>query len=530
MTGRDAARRWWVGVILGGAILLPLVYSCTEDARLAPRSPFSAPRGDGQAGNPFGPPFQVPVPASNDQGISPVITGIVIPPGVVATVTVTGFLQYTVNAAATIACPSPPFPPPLSPGDLTTVGPAGFVPVRDPRFTGGYQGGEVQVYESTDNNPPPYGIRLQFQPQDPSAGTVTATVTGLPPLGRLWVVRPPSFPSSCGVNAGTPNPTSIPGFLVSGSQTLSADFPGAGGKDSTLKVQLGVSPAAVDPVITQRFNAVTQSVTFRDGSNAPRTDVSQMHLRAFWDPSGHAAAHAQVALFSEPVTGSGAHDHTANRPAGTFFRVGDDVTIPAGGARGRLSFTLPESGDTTLVYRSSGVGGVEHIRADVTAGDRQAHGTDSVVVRLSNPLDEIANSGASYTFVSSHLHSSGDFFLAPGAIDAMEVLWLNFIGNVNAGAARYHMNGSTFRLTAAGLELGGLYDINGSWQVPGHYLHRRGTDVDFSDLGLGSPTSILYDPQLMARHCRKFSYGGYRIVCELHNGNHFHAYLAPQPR
>ncbi len=228
MTGRDAAQGWWVGVVLGSAILLPLVYSCTADERLAPPSPFGTLRGDGQAGNPFGPPFQVPVPATNDQGISPVTTGIVIPPGVVATVTVTGFLHYTVNGAAVAACP-PPLPSPISPGDLSVVGPAGFLPVNDPRFNGGYRGGEVEVYESTDNNPPPYGIRLQFQPQDATAGTVTATVTGLPPLGRLWVVRPPSFPSSCGVNAGTPNPTSIPGFLVSGSQTLSADLASGGG-------------------------------------------------------------------------------------------------------------------------------------------------------------------------------------------------------------------------------------------------------------------------------------------------------------
>src|SRR5260370_11675302 len=155
MTGRDAARRSWVGVVLGGAILLPLVYSCTEDVRLAPRSPFGTLRGDGQAGNPFGPPFQVPVPASNDQGISPITTGIVIPPGAVAPLTVTGFLHYAVSAAATIACPSPPFPPPLSPGDLTTVGPAGFVPVRDPRFNGGVRGGGGAGCPSADSKPPP---------------------------------------------------------------------------------------------------------------------------------------------------------------------------------------------------------------------------------------------------------------------------------------------------------------------------------------------------------------------------------------
>src|SRR5260370_4823212 len=171
MTGRDAARRSWVGVVLGGAILLPLVYSCTEDVRLAPRSPFGTLRGEGQAGNHFGPPFQVPVPASNDQGISPITTGIVIPPGAVATVTVTGFLHYAVNAAATIACPSPPFPPPLSPGDLTTVGPAGFVPVRDPRFNGGEPGGGGQGHRSNSHKPPPPPIKPRPPPPHATAPT-----------------------------------------------------------------------------------------------------------------------------------------------------------------------------------------------------------------------------------------------------------------------------------------------------------------------------------------------------------------------
>lgn len=310
MTRTGAARRWWLGIVLGGAILLPLVYSCTEDERLAPRNPSSTLRGDGQGGNPFGPPFQVPVPLANDQGISPVMTGIVIPAGVVATVAVTGLLTYTVNSAAVAACP-PPLPAPISPGDLTVVGPAGFLPVNDPRFNGGYRGGEVDVYESTDNNPPPYGIRLQFQPQDASAGTVTATVTGFPPLGRLWVVRPPSFPSSCGVGAGTPHPTSIPGFIVSGSQVLSADFASGGGGGGGPPVQIAASAKGSGSVSTANPNGsfTAKGLTFTPPENTIKLHATvgppELAPRLVWQvqPDPH---HFPTPVLTRPTSGADA--------------------------------------------------------------------------------------------------------------------------------------------------------------------------------------------------------------------------------
>ncbi|HYL20953.1 MAG TPA: hypothetical protein VEU74_04260 [Gemmatimonadales bacterium] len=274
MTGRDASRRWWVGAILGGMMLLPLVYSCTEDDRFAPMNRFTTLRADGQAADPFGPPFQVPVPEFNDQGVGPVMTGIVIPPGVQAKVTVTGFLTYSVNDAYLAACPLP-LPAPFSPGDLRTVGPAGFLPVLDPRFNGGYRGGEVDVYESTDNQPPPNGIKLQFQPQDASAGTVTATVQGFPPLGRLWVVRPPSFPSSCGTSQGS----SVSGFLVSGSQTLTADFAGGGGGGWTTPpcpptVTISASAKGSGSVSADNPNG---SFTAKGTTQTPAEDTLKLH-------------------------------------------------------------------------------------------------------------------------------------------------------------------------------------------------------------------------------------------------------------
>jgi hypothetical protein len=91
------------------------------------------------------------------------------------------------------------------------------------------------------------------------------------------------------------------------------------------------------------------------------------------------------------------------------------------------------------------------------------------------------------------------------------------------------MNGTSFFLIAGALERGGLYDIAGNW-APYHYTHRSGTDVDFDDADVGGQTEVERDAQLMERHCLKFRFGGRRIRCQLHNGTHYHAFLADAPR
>jgi hypothetical protein len=224
---KTRAVRWWP-LVLCGAALIPLVYACEQDQRIAAPTtpPISRPLADTYTG-PLGSSYQIGAPNTNLDAVGPSMTQIVIPAGRLVTVTVSGTITYTANSAVLLPIPDGCGPLGLSPspGNLTTVGPAGFPPTKDPRFNGVAVGGQVEVYESDAFHPPPYGIRLQFQPQDAQASVVTATVQGFPNLGRLWVYRPPSFPGGCATHSGTPQAGFLPSHFASGSQLLDTDVP-----------------------------------------------------------------------------------------------------------------------------------------------------------------------------------------------------------------------------------------------------------------------------------------------------------------
>jgi hypothetical protein len=441
MTGTDSTRPWWVGFVVG-AILLPVVYSCTSDDRLAPPSPSVALLAAGQTAGTFPGTSQVPVPKFNDVGIAPVMTGIVIPPGVDARVTVTGFLTYTVNGAAVVLCP-PPLPAPISPGNLTMVGPAGFVPVQDPRFFGGYQGGEVQVYESTDNDPPPNGIKLQFHPQDPSAGTVTATVRGLPPLGRLWVVRPPSFPASCAVNAGTPGGFSVHGYFVSGSQTLSADFAG-----KKLQVTIAVTPQAIAPPLNPSCRGT------------PGT--ARVSVNASWS-DGSSAQGLAATLRAQFEGGSGGHAHQAGDRDGF-------------GHFGQASGQLDASGAFMTDYQAGEVGGTERLIAVVTGDGQTATANNEEQIRVPGLIE--LGEGPTFLLVGRTDAHPRNHFATGFTIGNLSILADTFFA---AHQKKLEYNDIS-------LDPGGLFDLDAMFTSDsGHQGHRCGRETDVRTRSLSPP-------------------------------------------
>ena len=125
----------------------------------------------------------VPPPVHNEVGIDPVSTGIDIPEGAEVTVTVSGLLHYSLNQNRPPCSPQPPVQPP---GGLTDVGPAGFPEELYPEWL--YTGHGVVAWIPERN------AGVDFQPRDPSAGTVSGRLTG---PGTLWVKRFPGFPGSC---------------------------------------------------------------------------------------------------------------------------------------------------------------------------------------------------------------------------------------------------------------------------------------------------------------------------------------------
>src|SRR5438067_1372980 len=149
----------------------------------------------------------VPPPVHNEVGIDPVSTGIDIPEGAGVTVTVSGLLHYSLNQNRPPCSPQPPVQPP---GGLTDVGPAGFPEELYPEWLCTGHGVVAWI--------PERNVGVDFQPRDPSAGTVSGRLTG---PGTLWVKRFPGFPGSCSnPDGGFPYE---PDYFVSGTQTLTVE-------------------------------------------------------------------------------------------------------------------------------------------------------------------------------------------------------------------------------------------------------------------------------------------------------------------
>src|SRR5216117_238949 len=108
----------------------------------------------------------VPPPVQNEVGIDPVSTGIDIPEGAEVTVTVSGLLHYSLNQNRPPCSPQPPVQPP---GGLTDVGPAGFPEELYPEWLCTGHGVVAWI--------PERNAGVDFQPRDPSAGTVSGTQT-----------------------------------------------------------------------------------------------------------------------------------------------------------------------------------------------------------------------------------------------------------------------------------------------------------------------------------------------------------------
>jgi hypothetical protein len=205
-----------------------------------------------------------------------------------------------------------------------------------------------------------------------------------------------------------------------------------------------------------------------------------------------------VTLTVTPTEGTGGHDHQGGKPAGTL-----SPTVIETGAAGvaRVRYTAPRvSGPVAITGTSSGA------RAAV----------DTIRVAVAG-LQEIPRSGTHYTFQASDHHASGDFYMAPGAIEVMNQIWKQY---VDSGFPV--KSAKTFTITAATLVSGGLYDIRGNWDSP-HSYHKQGGDIDFDDaLAEASPED-------MRKVCARFTFGGQSVECEVHRGTgvHFHAKLGP---
>jgi hypothetical protein len=191
---------------------------------------------------------------------------------------------------------------------------------------------------------------------------------------------------------------------------------------------------------------------------------------------------ARAVFTPDAVAGSGDHPAASHgaRPVGTLFTLGANVN-GAGGTRGNLSVPLP-SGDTTIIFRTSGVSGTERVRVQVTAGDATVDTTVTVAVQWSG-LVAMPREGATYYFTDQspatgrRRHGNVNNWVDPSFGAAVEDVFRRYFA---AQAPPRFTGGETrFAITDAALRWGGLLDVDDDvpWQEP-HRLHRTGTDMD----------------------------------------------------
>ena len=241
----------------------------------------------------------VPPPVHNEVGIDPVSTGIDIPEGAEVTVTVSGLLHYSLNQNRPPCSPQPPVQPP---GGLTDVGPAGFPEELYPEWL--YTGHGVVAWIPERN------ASVDFQPRDPSAGTVSGRLTG---PGTLWVKRFPGFPGSCSnPDGGFPYE---PDYFVSGTQTLTVEVvdpslgievvcTGSGApRGSMLSCEARPQPAGQTLVVTAwTFTSTAGDVVSRQTNNSDVTWAGQLVVDGRIDVTGTVAGHPASGSASVTVT------------------------------------------------------------------------------------------------------------------------------------------------------------------------------------------------------------------------------------
>lgn len=303
-------------------------------------------------------------------------------------------------------------------------------------------------------------------------------------------------------------------------------------EEDSLVVSLTLSRDSVGPVLDDTFNAVTQ---YWGDPNTPARldDVIDLQVHATWEPSGRAASGVEVTLSVEPVENSGGHPH-GPRPKGTFFRMEDRPTaqeqqkcgdVPPKCVPGAdLTLTLDETGSGSAVYRTSGVSGLEVVRAQASAAGKRATGADTVKIRWPGLIAMDRDAAVNKYYFSDQGHARhGDInhWVSQGMKDVLLASFDNYW--IEQPAPRFTgSNGEVetrFVVTEASLEWGGLLDVDEGreWQNP-HVLHRTGDDVD-----LRLRTLTAAQRRVFQQNCREEG-----LLCELHprNGrpNHIHVY------
>ncbi len=250
----------------------------------------------------------------------------------------------------------------------------------------------------------------------------------------------------------------------------------------TLAVSVTLNPDTARPVLDRTFDAASQF--WSDPRIPERADFADVSVQATWEPSGRPAAAAVATLTVEPVDSSGGHNHDAgSRPKGTFFPpdAGNAELQTKNRVRDHLEVALDAGGRGRAVYRTSGLSGLEVVRASVTQNGSTGVGKDTIRIRWPG-LVAMPRSGTTYVFsdqtpqTGGRRHGNVNHWVEPGFRDGVLAVFDRYMATVPE--PRFS-DGDRFVITDASLEWGGLLDVASTvpWRNP-HSLHRTGQDMD----------------------------------------------------
>ena len=217
----------------------------------------------------------------------------------------------------------------------------------------------------------------------------------------------------------------------------------------------------------------------------------------------------------------GAHQHFAGRPTGRFFLLDslDEVDSSTAGVPGQLRVALAATADTAVIYRTTGVSGVERLFAQASAGGQTQVTQDSVVVRI--PGLVALGPGGSITLVGMDDVHPQRWSGTPSMIAALHMLADSIQTEAAAIAAlppveRPAVFPDQLGVNDMSLPWGGLFDLDATWHHP-HNEHRRGTNAD-----VAVPAGPTYDEFARFVQLVWVKELGHSILSERQVANHFH--------
>lgn len=336
-----------------------------------------------------------------------------------------------------------------------------------------------------------------FQIDDPSdcgdddlTGRASVFVSTSRPVAKVVIASPSPMsylmPEHYRINYGYPPGTLIyggelrPNFSFDWTMVPPAQIP-----------TLAVSDSVVTPVLIQVFDAVAGSArnSRRAGATEqPRVDTVSITLKV--DTARGPAPQAPFWLETAVQPGSGYHSHDhSTRPKGRLWPASEAAASALGpGGDTVLKVLIPSSGALRVLYRSSGISGVEVIRLRKDSASGPVLDSAVVTVKLDGLVRMARELAGQYVFkgqdstVRGQGHGNSNDGVTPSFRDSVIAVFADYMrDSINGTPTGFLRGQTTFVITDASLPWGGLLDIAETparaWRWP-HFTHRAGTDMD----------------------------------------------------